>query len=61
MEGFVKDVGSKTTMRITYPEGANQNVLRNEKDYLFVVSAFKPLDFRWLRQMVFKESLVSQL
>lgn len=29
-----------------------------EKDSLFVFSAFKPLDFKWLRQMVFKEKLV---
>ncbi|XP_061094415.1 ST3 beta-galactoside alpha-2,3-sialyltransferase 3a isoform X2 [Conger conger] len=57
VEGFVKDVGSKTTMRITYPEGAIQNPLRYEKDSLFVFSAFKPQDFRWLRQMVFKDNL----
>ncbi|KAG7488165.1 hypothetical protein MATL_G00032140 [Megalops atlanticus] len=55
VSGFVKDVGSKTTMRITYPEGAIQKPERYEKDSLFVFSAFKPLDFRWLRQMIFKE------
>ncbi|XP_036376658.1 CMP-N-acetylneuraminate-beta-1,4-galactoside alpha-2,3-sialyltransferase-like isoform X1 [Megalops cyprinoides] len=55
VSGFVKDVGSKTTIRITYPEGAIQKPERYEKDSLFVFSAFKPLDFRWLRQMIFKE------
>uniref|UniRef100_A0A674D1T5 CMP-N-acetylneuraminate-beta-1,4-galactoside alpha-2,3-sialyltransferase n=1 Tax=Salmo trutta TaxID=8032 RepID=A0A674D1T5_SALTR len=55
--GFSKDVGTKTTMRITYPEGAIQKPERYEKDSLFVFSAFKPLDFKWLRQMVFKEKL----
>uniref|UniRef100_A0A8C8GR38 CMP-N-acetylneuraminate-beta-1,4-galactoside alpha-2,3-sialyltransferase n=1 Tax=Oncorhynchus tshawytscha TaxID=74940 RepID=A0A8C8GR38_ONCTS len=55
--GFGKDVGTKTTMRITYPEGAIQKPERYEKDSLFVFSAFKPLDFKWLRQMVFKEKL----
>ncbi|XP_036427360.1 ST3 beta-galactoside alpha-2,3-sialyltransferase 3a isoform X1 [Colossoma macropomum] len=57
VSGFEKDVGSKTTMRITYPEGAIQKPERYEKTSLFVFSAFKPLDFRWLRQMVFKERL----
>ncbi|CDQ89843.1 unnamed protein product [Oncorhynchus mykiss] len=56
--GFGKDVGTKTTMRITYPEGAIQKPERYEKDSLFVFSAFKPLDFKWLRQMVFREKLV---
>lgn len=56
--GYGKDVGTKTTMRITYPEGAIQKPESYEKDSLFVFSAFKPLDFKWLRQMVFKEKLV---
>ncbi|KAM6918866.1 CMP-N-acetylneuraminate-beta-1,4-galactoside alpha-2,3-sialyltransferase-like [Xenentodon cancila] len=55
--GYFKDVGTKTTMRITYPEGAIQKPENYEKDSLFVFSAFKPLDFKWLRQMVFKEKL----
>ncbi|KAJ8406367.1 hypothetical protein AAFF_G00305980 [Aldrovandia affinis] len=57
VSGFQKDVGSKTTIRITYPEGAIQKPERYEKDSLFVFSAFKPQDFRWLRQMVFKEKM----
>ncbi|XP_051752932.1 ST3 beta-galactoside alpha-2,3-sialyltransferase 3a isoform X3 [Ctenopharyngodon idella] len=57
--GFEKDVGSKTTMRITYPEGAIQKPERYEKSSLFVVSAFKPMDFKWLRHMVFKDKLRS--
>ncbi|XP_030629447.1 ST3 beta-galactoside alpha-2,3-sialyltransferase 3b isoform X2 [Chanos chanos] len=57
VSGYTKDVGTKTTMRITYPEGAIQKAERYEKDSLFVFSAFKPLDFKWLRQMVFKERL----
>ncbi|ROL41634.1 CMP-N-acetylneuraminate-beta-1,4-galactoside alpha-2,3-sialyltransferase [Anabarilius grahami] len=57
--GFEKDVGSKTTMRITYPEGAIQKPERYEKSSLFVFSAFKPMDFKWLRHMVFKDKLVT--
>ncbi len=58
MSGYSRDVGTKTTLRITYPEGAIQKTERYEKDSLFVFSAFKPLDFKWLRQMVFREKLV---
>ncbi|KAM9323428.1 ST3 beta-galactoside alpha-2,3-sialyltransferase 3b isoform 1-T3 [Pholidichthys leucotaenia] len=57
VSGYSRDVGTKTTMRITYPEGAIQKPEKYEKDSLFVFSAFKPLDFKWLRQMVFKEKL----
>ncbi|XP_072220431.1 ST3 beta-galactoside alpha-2,3-sialyltransferase 3b isoform X1 [Leuresthes tenuis] len=57
VRGYGKDVGTKTTLRITYPEGAIQKPENYEKHSLFVFSAFKPLDFKWLRQMVFKEKL----
>ncbi|XP_053506975.1 ST3 beta-galactoside alpha-2,3-sialyltransferase 3b isoform X1 [Ictalurus furcatus] len=57
VSGYTRDVGSKTTMRITYPEGAFQTPERYEKDSLFVFSAFKPLDFKWLRHMIFREKL----
>uniref|UniRef100_A0A671KWY6 CMP-N-acetylneuraminate-beta-1,4-galactoside alpha-2,3-sialyltransferase-like n=1 Tax=Sinocyclocheilus anshuiensis TaxID=1608454 RepID=A0A671KWY6_9TELE len=57
VSGYTRDVGTKTTLRITYPEGSIQKPERYEKDSLFVFSAFKPLDFKWLRQMVFKEKL----
>uniref|UniRef100_UPI0037E9BB85 ST3 beta-galactoside alpha-2,3-sialyltransferase 3b isoform X2 n=1 Tax=Semicossyphus pulcher TaxID=241346 RepID=UPI0037E9BB85 len=57
VNGYSKDVGTKTTLRITYPEGAIQKPESYEKDSLFVFSAFKPLDFKWLKHMVFKEKL----
>ncbi|CAK6974054.1 ST3 beta-galactoside alpha-2%2C3-sialyltransferase 3a isoform X2 [Scomber scombrus] len=59
VKGFEKDVGSKTTMRITYPEGAIQKTEHYEAQSLFVLSAFKSLDFRWLRHMVFNQRLYS--
>ncbi|KAG7228902.1 hypothetical protein INR49_008680 [Caranx melampygus] len=59
VKGYEKDVGSKTTMRITYPEGAIQKTERYEAQSLFVLSAFKALDFKWLRDMVFKHRLDS--
>ncbi|XP_034386568.1 ST3 beta-galactoside alpha-2,3-sialyltransferase 3a isoform X2 [Cyclopterus lumpus] len=57
VRGFERDVGSKTTMRITYPEGAIQKTERYEAQSLFVLSAFKALDFKWLRHMVFNQRL----
>ncbi|MEQ2264075.1 CMP-N-acetylneuraminate-beta-1,4-galactoside alpha-2,3-sialyltransferase, partial [Xenotaenia resolanae] len=57
VSGYKRDVGTKTTLRITYPEGAIQKPEIYEEDSLFVFSAFKPLDFKWLKQMVFKEKL----
>ncbi|XP_047442520.1 ST3 beta-galactoside alpha-2,3-sialyltransferase 3a [Mugil cephalus] len=59
VKSFEKDVGSKTTMRITYPEGAIQKTERYEPESLFVLSAFKALDFKWLRHMVFNQKLRS--
>ncbi|XP_044054973.1 ST3 beta-galactoside alpha-2,3-sialyltransferase 3a isoform X1 [Siniperca chuatsi] len=59
VKGFEKDVGSKTTIRITYPEGAIQKTERYETQSLFVLSAFKALDFKWLRHMVFNQRLRS--
>lgn len=56
--GYTRDVGTKTTMRITYPEGAFQDKQHYENDSLFVFSAFKPQDFKWLRHMIFREKLV---
>ncbi|XP_038572866.1 CMP-N-acetylneuraminate-beta-1,4-galactoside alpha-2,3-sialyltransferase-like isoform X3 [Micropterus salmoides] len=61
VKGFEKDVGSKTTIRITYPEGAIQKTERYETKSLFVLSAFKALDFKWLRHMIFNQRLKSRL
>lgn len=61
VKGFEKDVGSKTTLRITYPEGAIQKTENYEDQSLFVLSAFKAQDFKWLRHMIYKQSLVRLL
>lgn len=59
MKGFEKDVGGKTTLRITYPEGAMQRPEEYEKDSLFVLAGFKWQDFKWLKYIVYKEKVVS--
>ncbi|XP_032884700.1 CMP-N-acetylneuraminate-beta-1,4-galactoside alpha-2,3-sialyltransferase isoform X1 [Amblyraja radiata] len=57
VKGFEKDVGTKTTIRITYPEGAIQKPTRYEKDSLFAFTGFKPQDFKWLKYIVYKEKV----
>ncbi|XP_069498507.1 CMP-N-acetylneuraminate-beta-1,4-galactoside alpha-2,3-sialyltransferase isoform X1 [Ambystoma mexicanum] len=57
VKGYEKDVGSKTTLRITYPEGAMQKQEQYEKDSLFVMAGFKWQDFKWLKYIVFKEKV----
>lgn len=61
VKGFEKDVGSKTTLRITYPEGAMQRPEQYERDSLFVLAGFKWQDFKWLKYIVYKERVVSSL
>ncbi|XP_031825125.1 CMP-N-acetylneuraminate-beta-1,4-galactoside alpha-2,3-sialyltransferase isoform X2 [Sarcophilus harrisii] len=61
VKGFEKDVGGKTTLRITYPEGAMQRPEEYEKDSLFVLAGFKWQDFKWLKYIVYKEKVVSGL
>ncbi|XP_006839734.1 PREDICTED: CMP-N-acetylneuraminate-beta-1,4-galactoside alpha-2,3-sialyltransferase isoform X2 [Chrysochloris asiatica] len=55
VKGFEKDVGRKTTLRITYPEGAMQRPEQYERDSLFVLAGFKWQDFKWLKYIVYKE------
>nr|XP_033772615.1 CMP-N-acetylneuraminate-beta-1,4-galactoside alpha-2,3-sialyltransferase isoform X1 [Geotrypetes seraphini]XP_033772616.1 CMP-N-acetylneuraminate-beta-1,4-galactoside alpha-2,3-sialyltransferase isoform X1 [Geotrypetes seraphini]XP_033772617.1 CMP-N-acetylneuraminate-beta-1,4-galactoside alpha-2,3-sialyltransferase isoform X1 [Geotrypetes seraphini] len=57
VKGFEKDVGSKTTLRITYPEGAIQKLEQYEKKSLFVLAGFKWQDFKWLKYIVYKEKV----
>lgn len=54
-------MGSKTTLRITYPEGAMQRPEQYERDSLFVLAGFKWQDFKWLKYIVYKERVVSSL
>ncbi|KAI4809124.1 hypothetical protein KUCAC02_018035 [Chaenocephalus aceratus] len=46
VKGYRKDVGTKTTIRITYPEGAIQKSDNYEKDSLFVFFRFQTTGFQ---------------
>ncbi|XP_066428463.1 CMP-N-acetylneuraminate-beta-galactosamide-alpha-2,3-sialyltransferase 4-like [Eleutherodactylus coqui] len=46
---YEKDVGSKTTLRLFYPESAHFNlILDNNPETLMVLVPFKSLDLKWL-------------
>ncbi|XP_062927427.1 lactosylceramide alpha-2,3-sialyltransferase-like isoform X2 [Mobula hypostoma] len=52
-----RDVGTKTTLRIMYPEGAIKLPQEYDPDSLLVVAPFKCTDLTWLKAMVRKEPL----
>uniref|UniRef100_A0A2K6U0X4 Lactosylceramide alpha-2,3-sialyltransferase n=1 Tax=Saimiri boliviensis boliviensis TaxID=39432 RepID=A0A2K6U0X4_SAIBB len=57
VEGYSEHVGNKTTIRMTYPEGAPLSDFEYYSNDLFVVVLFKSVDFNWLQAMVKNETL----
>lgn len=49
--GYEGDVGNKTTMRLFYPESAHFDP-QMDPDTLFVLVAFKALDFHWIENIL---------
>ena len=53
MAGYEQDVGSKTTMRLFYPESAHFNPkVDDNPDTLLVLVAFKAMDFHWIESIL---------
>nr|XP_060643095.1 CMP-N-acetylneuraminate-beta-galactosamide-alpha-2,3-sialyltransferase 4 isoform X2 [Anolis sagrei ordinatus] len=53
VHGYEHDVGSKTTMRLFYPESAHFNPkTENNPNTLLVLVAFKPMDFMWMETIL---------
>ncbi|XP_078421168.1 lactosylceramide alpha-2,3-sialyltransferase-like isoform X1 [Cetorhinus maximus] len=55
--GHEIDVGWKTTLRITYPEGAPQSPWDYDPSSLFVLATYKSTDLAWLNAMVRKKPM----
>lgn len=60
MAGYEHDVGSKTTMRLFYPESAHFNPkVEDNPDTLLVMVAFKAMDFHWIESILSDKKRVS--
>ncbi|XP_026643776.1 lactosylceramide alpha-2,3-sialyltransferase isoform X3 [Microtus ochrogaster] len=57
IEGYSEHVGNKTTIRMTYPEGAPLSEVEYYANDLFVTVLFKSVDFKWLQAMIKNETL----
>ncbi|KAM6076773.1 lactosylceramide alpha-2,3-sialyltransferase isoform 2-T2 [Chlamydotis macqueenii] len=57
VQGYTDDVGNRTTIRMTYPEGAPLPEHEYPPDSLFVAVLFKSVDFNWLQAMIKSETL----
>ncbi|XP_051010676.1 lactosylceramide alpha-2,3-sialyltransferase [Acomys russatus] len=57
VEGYSEHVGNKTTIRMTYPEGAPLSDAEYYSNDLFVTVLFKSVDFKWLQAMIKNETL----
>ncbi|XP_048464742.1 ST3 beta-galactoside alpha-2,3-sialyltransferase 7 isoform X1 [Rhincodon typus] len=55
--GHENDVGWKTTLRITYPEGAPLSPQEYDPSSLLVMVTYKSTDLAWLKAMVRKEPM----
>ncbi|XP_064173175.1 ST3 beta-galactoside alpha-2,3-sialyltransferase 7 [Anguilla rostrata] len=55
--GFERDAGSRTTIRLMYPEGAPRSYREYRNTSLVVLVVFKGLDLDWLASVVSKERL----
>ncbi|KAG2465977.1 RPA1 polymerase, partial [Polypterus senegalus] len=57
VKDFSKDVGTRTTIRMSYPEGSPKTWDDFDPNILFVAVIYKRVDFNWLKAMVTKEQL----
>lgn len=59
--GFEEDAGSRTTVRLIYPEAASFLAQEYQNTDIVALVVFKKLDLEWLTSIVTKKPLVSIL
>lgn len=59
--GFERDAGSRTTIRLMYPEGAPPISEEYKNTEVVALVVFKSLDLAWLTSVVNKDPLVSTI
>ncbi|XP_059372570.1 lactosylceramide alpha-2,3-sialyltransferase isoform X2 [Carassius carassius] len=57
VRGFSADVGNRTSIRMSYPEGSPKVWEDMDSDLRFVAVIYKSVDFHWLRAMITKTSV----
>ncbi|XP_076019878.1 ST3 beta-galactoside alpha-2,3-sialyltransferase 7 isoform X2 [Genypterus blacodes] len=55
--GFERDAGSRTTIRLMYPEGAPHSANEYKKTNMVALVVFKSLDLDWLTSVITKQPL----
>ncbi|KAK2921888.1 ST3 beta-galactoside alpha-2,3-sialyltransferase 7 isoform X1 [Channa argus] len=55
--GFERDAGSRTTIRLIYPEGAPSSANEYKKTTMVALTIFKSLDLDWLISVITKQPL----
>ncbi|XP_029918354.1 lactosylceramide alpha-2,3-sialyltransferase [Myripristis murdjan] len=54
---FSVDVGNRTSIRMSYPEGTPHHWTDTDKDTLFVAVVYKTVDINWISAMISKHTL----
>ncbi|XP_052431064.1 lactosylceramide alpha-2,3-sialyltransferase isoform X1 [Carassius gibelio] len=57
VRGFSADVGNRTSIRMSYPEGSPKVWEDMDSNLRFVAVIYKSVDFHWLRAMITKTSV----
>uniref|UniRef100_A0A3P8T7C7 Lactosylceramide alpha-2,3-sialyltransferase n=1 Tax=Amphiprion percula TaxID=161767 RepID=A0A3P8T7C7_AMPPE len=57
VDGFERDAGSRTTIRLMYPEGAPHSANEYKKTAMVALVVFKSLDLDWLTSVITKQPL----
>ncbi|KAJ8015169.1 hypothetical protein DPEC_G00023350 [Dallia pectoralis] len=57
VRNYTKDVGAKTSIRMSYPEGTPKVWEDVDPDLEFVAVVYKAVDFKWIRAMINRHSV----